>query len=258
QAAIDTRLQKEKREKELVRYIEENTVRFWKRGVNGKRQQTGVVYFGESKRRGDAWVPHGHGEYRVHGESIYEGTFVDGMMHGRGRLLVDEDLIWDGQLLNDMVHGLGTLTSQDGTKQRAIYWQGRRVCFLDDISPGARLQLLGDEFIRNDGGKATVVCASGRGARYRLRLESGKEKLLRLECEHFRLLRHRPRVVLLDAIVGSAEIKKMYDYDTDQAYPQTSAYRENFYWPDLWAAREEAEKKKQAELDLQTKRSQVL
>lgn len=45
----------------VARYIEENTVRFWKRGVNGKRQQTGVVYFGESKRRGDAWVPHGHG-----------------------------------------------------------------------------------------------------------------------------------------------------------------------------------------------------
>lgn len=37
-----------------------------------------------------------------------------------------------------------------------------------------------------------------------------------------------------------------------------TAYRENFYWPDLWAAREEAEKKKQAELDLQAKRSQVL
>lgn len=37
----------------------------------------------------------------------------------------------------------------------------------------------------------------------------------------------------------------------------SAAYRENFYWPDLWAAREQEEKEKQAELDLQTKRTQV-
>lgn len=36
------------------------------------------------------------------------------------------------------------------------------------------------------------------------------------------------------------------------------AYRENFYWPDLWAGREQAKKEKQAKLDLETKRSQVL
>lgn len=42
--------------------MEENTIRFWKRDITGKRQQTGVVYFGESKRRGEAWVPHGHGK----------------------------------------------------------------------------------------------------------------------------------------------------------------------------------------------------
>lgn len=46
------------------RDIEENTMQFWKRDVTGKRQQTGVVYFGDSKRRGDAWVPHGHGKRR--------------------------------------------------------------------------------------------------------------------------------------------------------------------------------------------------
>lgn len=34
-------------------------------------------------------------------------------------------------------------------------------------------------------------------------------------------------------------------------------YRENYYYPDLWAGREKAKKEKQAELDLEMKRSQV-
>ena len=36
-------------------------MRFWKRDVTGKRRETGVLYFGESKRHGDAWVAHGYG-----------------------------------------------------------------------------------------------------------------------------------------------------------------------------------------------------
>lgn len=36
-------------------------MRFWKRDVTGKRKETGILYFGESKRKGEAWVPHGHG-----------------------------------------------------------------------------------------------------------------------------------------------------------------------------------------------------
>lgn len=45
----------------LLREVEENTMRFWKRDITGKLKETGVLYFGESKRRGDAWVPHGYG-----------------------------------------------------------------------------------------------------------------------------------------------------------------------------------------------------
>lgn len=36
-------------------------MRFWRRDITGKRKETGVLYFGESHRRGEAWVPHGHG-----------------------------------------------------------------------------------------------------------------------------------------------------------------------------------------------------
>ena len=38
---------------------------------------------------------------------------------------------------------------------------------------------------------------------------------------------------------------------------RATAYRENFYYPDLWESREKAEREKQAELDLEMERSQV-
>ncbi|CAM9277889.1 unnamed protein product, partial [Pylaiella littoralis] len=97
QAAIKKRINQEKKEKELTREVEENTMRFWKRDITGKPKETGVLYFGASKRRGDAWVPHGYGEYRVHGEILYDGQFSNGAMHGKGRLLLENGDIWDGQ-----------------------------------------------------------------------------------------------------------------------------------------------------------------
>ncbi|CAM9984852.1 unnamed protein product [Scytosiphon promiscuus] len=263
QAAIEKRINQERREKELIREIENNTMRFWKRDVTGKRRETGVLYSGESKRKGDAWVPHGYGEYRIHGEIIYDGQFYDGAMHGSGRLLLDNGDIWAGQFWKDMVQGLGTIISEDNSKRKAIYWRDRRVCFLDELVPGCRLQLLSDEFVRDGGGEAAVVSATHREGMLRHRKgrkadSFGAEKLLRLDAERFRLLRHKPRVIPLDAIIGSTAYGLLYDYDKDQANPQTTVYRENFYYPDLWAGREKAKQEKQAELDLEMKRSQIL
>lgn len=58
-----------------------------------------------------------------------------------------------------------------------------------ELTPGCRLQLLGDEFVRDAGGAAAIVSATHREGRYRLRLDNGTEKLLRLDSERFRLLR---------------------------------------------------------------------
>ncbi len=58
-----------------------------------------------------------------------------------------------------------------------------------ELTPGCRLQLLGDEYVRDAGGAAAVVAATHREGRYRLRLDNGTEKVLRLDCERFRLLR---------------------------------------------------------------------
>ncbi|CAN0444455.1 unnamed protein product, partial [Scytosiphon promiscuus] len=43
------------------------------------------------------WCPSLKGEYRIHGEIIYDGQFYDGAMHGSGRLLLDNGDIWAGQ-----------------------------------------------------------------------------------------------------------------------------------------------------------------
>ena len=40
---------------------------------------------------------HRIGEYRAHGEIIYDGKFCNGAMHGQGRLLLDNGDIWAGQ-----------------------------------------------------------------------------------------------------------------------------------------------------------------
>lgn len=55
---------------------------------------------------------------------------------------------------------------------------------------GCRLQLLGDDYVRNAGGEAMLVAVTGRLGRYLLRLDGGKEKLIRLDSERFRLLRY--------------------------------------------------------------------
>lgn len=58
-----------------------------------------------------------------------------------------------------------------------------------ELVPGCRLQLLGDEFIRYAGGEGTLVADTEREGQYRVRLDSGLEKLIRLDCERFRLQR---------------------------------------------------------------------
>lgn len=55
--------------------------------------------------------------------------------------------------------------------------------------PGCRLQLLSDEFVRDADGAASIVGPTHREGRYRLRLDNGTEKLVRLDNERFRLLR---------------------------------------------------------------------
>ncbi|CAM9528433.1 unnamed protein product [Ascophyllum nodosum] len=276
----------EEQEKERMRRLEERTVRFWRRDVTGKRRETGVLYSGESKRAGDAWVPHGHGEYRVNTEIIYEGAFCNGAMHGDGRLLLDNGETWVGKLRKDMMHGIGTLISKDDTQQRrAIYWRGRRVCFLDgeahssntstddaprtarvapacspciqELKPGCRLKLMSDEYTQVANGEGMVVSDNEDEGRYLVRLDSGVKKLLRLDCEHFRVLRHKPPVIPLDPIVEATAGKVLYDYDEDQANPKTTVYRENFFWPNLWAGQAKEKEEEQAELDLQAKRSKV-
>lgn len=60
---------------------------------------------------------------------------------------------------------------------------------LAELKPGCRLQLLSDEFSREANGEGFIMAAVGTEGRYLVRLDRGTQKLIRLDCEHFRLLR---------------------------------------------------------------------
>ncbi|CAN0043266.1 unnamed protein product, partial [Choristocarpus tenellus] len=89
----------------------------------------------------------------------------------------------------DTVHGLGYLIPEETDKKQAIYRKDRFICFVDELQPGVQLQLLGDEFIRHDGGGATLMNVTGKEGRYKVMLDCGDTKTLRLDCEPFRLIR---------------------------------------------------------------------
>lgn len=65
-----------------------------------------------------------------------------------------------------------------------------------ELVPGSRIQLLGAEFARKSNGEAMVVASTENKGRYRVRLDSGEEKLLRLDSERFRLLRWEKKLRL--------------------------------------------------------------
>lgn len=57
------------------------------------------------------------GEYRVHGETIYEGKFRDGAMHGEGRLLFDTGETWAGHFWKVNIWGGNTVVSRRGIRK---------------------------------------------------------------------------------------------------------------------------------------------
>ena len=79
-----------------MKEIELKTHNFFRLNKFGKGYATGVVYFGESIRVNDAWIPHGFGEYKVNGEVLYEGDFSRGKMHGKGMYLFANHDVWRG------------------------------------------------------------------------------------------------------------------------------------------------------------------
>jgi hypothetical protein len=102
------------------------------------------------------WVPHGYGEWRDHSaeEPFMEGEMVSGVMQGVGtyRFGPDEgERSYKGLFQNDRPQGFGVDSRPSGDPDRpvahrlAVFQRGKQICYLDELRPGARLKLYGQE-----------------------------------------------------------------------------------------------------------------
>jgi len=100
------------------------------------------------------WVPHGYGEFRDHSaeEPFMEGEMVSGVMSGIGAYRFKENGIeYKGLFQNDRPQGFGMDTRPSGDPDHpiahrlAVYQRGKQICFLDELTAGARIKLYGTE-----------------------------------------------------------------------------------------------------------------
>lgn len=126
--------------------------------------QTGAVYVGDSLDDGDGatFEPHGTGTwYWPDGDKQYEGEWWKGRKHGRGTYYWRNGDSWTGQFRNDEMHGCGAYVPADtGRPRQCIYKNSYRVCWLEDIGLGKRVELKEPGGARFPGGlyrKATVT-----------------------------------------------------------------------------------------------------
>ena len=68
----EMRRKKKEAEDYRLQQIQIKTHKFFRLNAFNKPQLTGVVYYGDTIRDGEAWIPHGFGEYKVSGEVLYE------------------------------------------------------------------------------------------------------------------------------------------------------------------------------------------
>jgi len=126
--------------------------------------QTGAVYIGDSIDDGDGatFEPHGRGTwYWPDGDKQYEGEWWKGRKHGRGTYTWRNGDTWTGQFREDEMHGCGSYVPADtGRPRQCIYKNSYRVCWLEDIDLGKRVELKEAGGARFPGGlyrKATVT-----------------------------------------------------------------------------------------------------
>ena len=161
-----------------VKEIEIKTHKFFRLNKYGKGILTGVVYFGDTIRIKDSWIPHGYGEYKVNGEVLYEGDFSRGKMHGRGNYLFANGNTWKGTFRFDELHGVGMLelAEREGVEntgpRECIFHKNKKVCFTDELLPGFHIKLLRQGGYLHSPG-ATILGKTKKNGHFRVKLDIG-------------------------------------------------------------------------------------
>ena len=194
---------------------------------------------------------------RLHLETLYPHTNSAGQMHGIGTITFDNDETWKGVFDFDEPHGIGLYKFSDGRAPReCIYHHSRRVCWVDDLTPGTRIrlrviitifscvqlhirQMTSSEPNPAQGPQhrrfpvATIINDTRKQARFRVKLDMGGYATLDLRTEDFEVMQCQPKIACLDKYVRRSplDVESRYDYKKDQQNKARSRsdYTENFY-----------------------------
>ncbi|GMH46889.1 hypothetical protein TrRE_jg1607 [Triparma retinervis] len=259
---VEEQRKKKLEEDAKVKEIEIKTHKFFRLNKYGKGILTGVVYFGDTIRIKDSWIPHGYGEYKVNGEVLYEGDFSRGKMHGRGNYLFANGNTWKGTFRFDELHGVGMLelAEREGVEntgpRECIFHKNKKVCFTDELLPGFHIKLLRQGGYLHSPG-ATILGKTKKNGHFRVKLDIGGVENINLAEEAFQIDLAKPRITLLEDYVDKAGdngagrdgtyTEKRYDFLKDTVEPTYSERQENWYSDKLPPGAEEELAKQEAE-----------
>ena len=204
--------------------MDRKTKRFTLKDGRGRVKETGALYFGDYEDlQAGAWQPHGFGEFRVNGETIYEGNFFKGRVCGNGYIKFLNDDDWRGSFRNDEPHGLGIYKYSSGQPPRAaLYFRSRRACFLDELIPGTRIRMVGRKWKLGGLTTGTVLSSDNvadvalRGtmremlarlvgtAKIRVKFDLGPVQMVNLAEEEFEIVHGQPSCHMHDHFIEDA------------------------------------------------------
>ncbi|GMH83618.1 hypothetical protein TrVE_jg11380 [Triparma verrucosa] len=276
----EERKKKQEEDDKKVKEIEIKTHKFFRLNKFGKGIATGVVYFGDSIRVNESWIPHGFGEYKVNGEILYEGDFSRGQMHGNGIYLFSNHDIWRGTFRFDELHGVGMLEKNNAESgeheegRECLFHKNRRICFTDELLPGVHIKLTGKSGTgpAHHSPGATILNRLKKPGHFRVKMDIGGVQSLNLAEDAFQIDTSVARVTLLEDYVPRAGEKgairdgtyaeKRYNFNEDIAMPTYTDHGENWYSDkpppvsDNIDAAEEEKKRKKKEWEARLKAKQ--
>lgn len=109
-----------------------------------------------------------------------------------------------------------------------VYHKSEPAAYLDEITPGTRVALAPRQRFGEIAETRAMVLASGIGApgAFSLKLESGPIVPANLGARPFRVLHNEPKILPLDAVVGSCEAKARFTYGLPQL---TDDHTQNYF-----------------------------
>jgi len=200
-------------------------------GKKVQKVETGLVYFGHSvpksaqqgKKNTGIFIPHGEGKlYMDDGTILYEGGFHYGKMHGKGSYTFQNGDRWVGGTFHfDLLHGIGSYEFGSKATQKektdAIYYQNKRLCFTNELSPGTSIiikQLFnGTKLFHNRSAIILDRCSNKKSGYYMIKTEEGKICSMNLANIYFVIDHAKVKTLPIESVLTLEENKEEHSTD---------------------------------------------